>query len=119
MRYSHLEDHVMGLIELILGTSKMADNFHRTRSLYSVLAATQAELGELSEEVAIASGDSYKEAGPDGISGEAIDLIISGLDLIYVNNPNVTEAELLAIAKPKLEKWLLKIMQAKQEGKIK
>jgi hypothetical protein len=36
-----------------------------------------------------------------------------------VNNPNVTEAELLAIAKPKLEKWLLKIMQAKQEGKIK
>jgi NTP pyrophosphatase (non-canonical NTP hydrolase) len=109
----------MSLVELILDTSHIADHFHKTRSLYSVLAATQSELGELSEEVAIESGDSYKEHGPDGIQGEAVDMIISGLDLLYVNNRNVTEAELLAIAKPKLEKWITKLMQAHGEGKIK
>jgi hypothetical protein len=75
----------MGLIELILDTSRNADNFHQTRSLYSVLAATQSELGELSEEVAIESGDSYKDHGPDGIQGEAVDMLIAGLDLLYVN----------------------------------
>jgi NTP pyrophosphatase (non-canonical NTP hydrolase) len=108
----------MGLIELILDTSRNADNFHQTRSLYSVLAATQSELGELSEEVAIESGDSYKDHGPDGIQGEAVDMLIAGLDLLYVNNRNITEAELIAIARPKLEKWLTKLMQA-HGGKIK
>lgn len=109
----------MTLVDLILITSRIADNFHKTRSLNSVCHATSAEMGELSEEVSIAMGDSYKTPGPDGINGEGVDLLISGLDLLYVNNPNITEAELIAIAKPKLEKWLTKIMQANAEGKIK
>jgi NTP pyrophosphatase (non-canonical NTP hydrolase) len=109
----------MTLIDLILDTSRIADHFHKTRSLNSVCHATTAEMGELAEEVSIAMGDSYKQPGPDGITGEAVDLIISGLDLLYVNDRNITEAQLLAVAKPKLEKWILKIMQANAEGKLK
>jgi NTP pyrophosphatase (non-canonical NTP hydrolase) len=109
----------MNLVELILDTSKIADHFHKTRTRNSVMNATTAELGELAEEVNIAEGASYKEAGPDGVKGEAIDLIISGLDLLYVDDRNVTEAELIAIARPKLEKWITKIMQAHGEGKLK
>jgi NTP pyrophosphatase (non-canonical NTP hydrolase) len=112
------KNHTMTLTELILSTSKIADNFHKSRSLYSVGNATQAEMGELAEEVSIAMGDSYKTPGPDGVIGEAVDLLISGLDLIYVHDRNVTEEELLAVAKPKLEKWILKIMQANAEGKL-
>jgi hypothetical protein len=109
----------MTLVNLILDTSRIADTFHTTRSLNSVCHATTAEMGELAEEVSIAMGDSYKTPGPDGINGEGVDLIISGLDLLYVNNRNITEAELMAIAKPKLEKWLTKLMQAHGEGKVK
>lgn len=109
----------MSLVELILSTSKVADHFHKSRTRNSVMNATTAELGELAEEVNIAEGASYKEPGPDGVKGEGVDMIIAGLDLLYVDDPNVTEAELIAIAKPKLEKWIAKIMQAHGEGKLK
>ena len=107
------------LIDLILDASKQADAYHNTRNLYSVNSAVQAEAGELSEEVAIEMGDSYKEAGPDGIPGEAIDTIISVLDLLYINNHHISEVDLCIIAKPKLEKWIAKIKEANAKGLIK
>jgi len=109
----------MGLFELILSVCKEADKYHSNRSLYSVNSALTSEVGEIAEEVAIAMGDSYKAEGPDGIKGEAIDAINSCMDLLYVCDRSITEEELVAIARPKLEKWLEKIKQANAEGKIK
>lgn len=43
-----------------------------------------SEIGELAEEANIANGDLYKEAGPDGIAGEAADVINCIADLIWV-----------------------------------
>jgi hypothetical protein len=67
------------------------------------------EVGELSEEINVANGLSYKQAGPDGVIGEAIDSIISLVDLIYVyakeNNIELTEENLIRIAEEKLAKW--------------
>lgn len=109
----------MTLVQLILDACRIVDNFHSTRSLYSVNHALQSEVGELAEEIAIEMGDSYKEHGPDGLPGEGIDALISALDLLYVNNRNLSEERLVAIAKPKLEKWIAKVMQANAEGKLK
>jgi hypothetical protein len=68
------------------------------------------ELGELATECKIANGRSYKTAGPDGIVGEAIDGILCNLDMIYVENPDLTEDEFNSMVKAKCEKWYQKVM---------
>lgn len=75
------------------------------RTSYNVLGALMEEVGELSQEVNIINNASYKEKGPDGVIGESIDVIICALDMIYVNNPKVTEEEIMTIVKNKLTKW--------------
>lgn len=100
------------LIDVIINTSlEVEDN----RSKYYVLSKIGEEFGELSTEVGITMGDSYKKPGKDGVIGEAIDVIISTLDLIYLENPRITEDELIAIAMPKLEKWKAKVEAKKNE----
>lgn len=90
------------LISEILDASK---NIQDGRTRYAVLAKAGEEYGELSQEVMIRNGDHYKQPGKDGIIGEAIDLIICCTDLIYSENPNITEDEIVEIAKLKLAKW--------------
>ena len=108
----------MSLVNQVLASCKEADNYHSTRTLYTVGAAMSSEMGEVSEEIQIAMGDSYKTPGADGVNGEAVDLITAGLDLLYVNNRDITEEQLMALAAPKLKKWIDKIKQANAEGKI-
>lgn len=100
------------LIDVILNASwEVIDG----RSKYYVLSKVGEEFGELSTEVGIVMGDSYKEPGKDGVVGEAVDMIISALDLIYLENPEIKEEELIAIAIPKLEKWKAKV-KARQDA---
>lgn len=63
------------------------------------------EVGELSTEVNIKEGYSEKPKGKDGIIGEAVDVILCAVDLIYINNPEVTEEEVRSIVTKKLAKW--------------
>lgn len=90
------------VINSILEVSKSVND---NRTQYAVLAKAGEEYGELSQEVMIRNGDHYKQPGKDGIIGEAIDLIICCTDLIYSENPNITEDEIVEIAKLKLAKW--------------
>lgn len=87
-------------------SSKIVDN--RTRD--DVLIHTAEEFGELATECKIAKGRSYKTAGPDGIFGESVDIILCALDMIYVENPDLTEDEFNSMVKAKCEKWYLKVM---------
>lgn len=65
------------------------------------------EMGELSQEINIQNGFVKPEkGGPDGVIGEAMDAIISLFDIIYLENPNITEEELMQIAKNKCDKWV-------------
>jgi hypothetical protein len=50
-----------------------------------------AELGELCDEVNIAMGEHYKPAGPDGITGEAADVINSLIDYLWVCTKDITD----------------------------
>ncbi len=69
--------------EQILQVSRTI-NHHRTP--YSVLTKMYEEAGELSLEVAILGGDSYKSPGKDGVVGEAADFIIAAVDYAYMLN---------------------------------
>lgn len=93
------------MFETVINYSKKIDN-GRTRQ--SVLAAVMSEVGELAEEVNISEGMSYKTPGPDGVFGEAIDVIAATADLIYVDNPNITPEEVHEQLLRKLDKWLMK-----------
>ena len=75
------------------------------RTAYQILAHLTSEVGELAQEVAIVEGDSYKDAGEDGIIGESIDIIICCLDMIRSQNPKITEKQLVEIATTKINKW--------------
>lgn len=90
---------------LIGETFKYSEQIDNNRNPFYVLSKCTEELGELSEEVQIASGVSYKYKGKDGIVGEAIDLITCLLDMIHITEPDLTEEDLVRIAIPKLEKW--------------
>lgn len=76
------------------------------RSAYSILSSITSELGELADEVNIEMGHSYKKPGQDGIVGESVDIICSTLDLIHLTHPELTEQDIIEIAKRKCHKWL-------------
>lgn len=99
------------LVSTILSSCRTGDMYDPNRTRYSVLAHVQSEVGELAEEVAIAEGHSYKKAGPDGVVGEGVDAILAILDLIYKHKPDITEAELIAIAVAKGGKWITKLQE--------
>lgn len=101
----------MSVIQEILDTCIASDGYDPLRNQYSVLAHTTAELGELAEEVAIARGASYKAPGDDGVVGEAVDLIVCGVDMIYVTKPSITEEQILELVKAKCAKWLKNLEQ--------
>lgn len=81
----------------------------KKRNLYSVLASLMSEVGELGEEIAIENGHSYKAKGEDGVVGEAIDVIVTALDLITVANPELTEQMITEMALRKVNKWMSKV----------
>ena len=99
------------LVSRIKTASIIADNMDRDRSTYSVFASAMSEAGELGQELCIANGDSYKDASEDGVIGEAIDTIITLLDLIHVRDPNFSEEQLNEYASKKAGKWLRKLTE--------
>ena len=100
-----------GFIEKVWQTS---DQIKNNRTPYDVMASVMEETGELALEVSIVMGGSYKEEGPDGIIGEAIDLMISTLDLVRIHYPDITEEDLVGLAHVKLLKWTRKVAQHQQ-----
>lgn len=102
----------MTLIERIFQTSDIVVN---DRTSYYILSSAMAEMGELAEEVGIANGGSYKNAGPDGILGEALDTIACLVDLIHKEYPNITEQDLVAYMSVKLNKWESKVKEQQND----
>jgi hypothetical protein len=61
------------------------------------------EVAELEIELDLHERD--EPAGPDGIVGEAIDVIACLLDLIIVHCPSITEEDLNVLMRLKCQKW--------------
>jgi hypothetical protein len=75
------------------------------RTSQEILTHAMTDLSELATEVQIAAGNSYKEAGSDGVVGESIDLIIRAIDMIHQVDPTITPEQLSEMTLLKLMKW--------------
>lgn len=89
----------MSLVELVFKHSEQIKN---SRTEASITEHLIEEVFELKDEVY--NSDVFG-SGPDGVFGEAVDIIICALDLIKVNNPNITEEQIMEYANSKCEKW--------------
>lgn len=80
-----------------------------TRHEDYVMKKCAEELGELSLEINISQGLSYKEPGKDGVKGEAVDLAICALDMFALQchnmSPEEIEREFFSYMLTKLNKW--------------
>jgi hypothetical protein len=74
-----------------------------SRDLNSIFGHASGEMHELREEVD--SYLNYLPEGLDGVTGEAIDVILCMVDIIYMYNDSITEEALDGIICRKLEKW--------------
>jgi NTP pyrophosphatase (non-canonical NTP hydrolase) len=63
------------------------------------------EVGEFTVEVAVKTGNCSKPQGPDGVVGEAADVIITCLDIMHKLHPEVTSKQFDEVVKNKLAKW--------------
>lgn len=107
-------------------TLQICQKIKNNRTHYSVFSKIVEEVGELAVEVAIVKGDSYKTAGSDGVVGEAIDVIASCIDLIYIHikqeNPEWSILEIDTymglIMDAKLHKWQIKVIEQERKNAI-
>lgn len=67
------------------------------------------EIGELSVEIQVQEGTTYKPAGKDGVQGEAVDIAICAIDSFALEHPGKTAEEILELfyktMQIKLQKW--------------
>lgn len=90
---------------------EFAKRINNGRTVQDVFLHLTSEVGELSDEIAVKYGIIDGEPGKDGIFGEAVDIIAAALDLIYVDNPDITEEDVLEYLHTKLQKWESKACQ--------
>lgn len=81
------------------------------RTIPDIQYKLSEEFGELGQELLIAAGKHYKKPGKDGVIGEALDIIVCCIDMIYNHDKDVTEEQLAVMIQKKLEKWLEKAEQ--------
>lgn len=93
------------LIAVVRHYSNKIENNRTPQDIYESL---REEVTELEAEV-FNYGD-----GKDGVAGEAIDVILCALDLIYKNNPEWTNEDIVAYAEKKCQKWAQKYSKANE-----
>lgn len=87
------------LLELVRTYS---DTIKNGRDLAYIFEGLQEEVDELEVEI---FGDIE---GKDGIPGEAIDVILCALDLLFKSAPDWTNEDIVAYAEKKCQKWARK-----------
>lgn len=80
-----------------------AGEIQNGRNLFDIFDHGEKEMVELAEELGLAHAG--RPSGPDGIVGEAIDVMACMLDMIFVYQPDITTEEIAAMMLAKCEKW--------------
>lgn len=73
------------------------------RTVSSVMEHLKGEVLELEDEVAKYINN--EPSGDDGILGEAVDVMICAMDLVYLKNPSVSSEYVFSVVEKKLAKW--------------
>ncbi len=100
--------------DLVATVRAISQNIVDERTKHKILGAAMEELGELATEVNIDSGFISKAPSDDGVIGESIDVIICALDMIFHENPDITNEEICDIAYSKCTKWRMSV-EARQQ----
>lgn len=87
------------MIDLI---RKYCEEIDYPRTKEDIFTHLVREVEELDEEI------NPDIPGPDGVFGESIDVILCAFDLIFRDNPDITNEEIMAYTLKKLEKWKAK-----------
>lgn len=87
-------------LNIVRAASKSIHNGRTKRNIYDHLIS---EAYELNYELGLENHD--LEPGEDGIFGESIDVIACALDMIFVDNPDVTDQEIIDYLRKKVQKW--------------
>lgn len=90
--------------DVLSEVARISALFGKRRSLPAVMLQMQEELGELSTEVAIATGTKRREPSLDGVLGEAVDVAIVALDMAMLEAGGDVE-KVVETFKRKLAKW--------------
>lgn len=91
---------------LVKESFRVCRELENNRTIEDVLIHLMTEVGELAEEIQIKNGMSSKPEGIDGITGEAIDVILCAIDIIHLHNPDFSnDSDILDFVQSKLEKW--------------
>ena len=93
-----------GIIGQILSVGQRIQD-RRTPS--DVFLQLSEEVGELATELSVAKGYSKKEPGPDRVPGEAVDVLICAVDLVYIAC-GLSEQQIEDLIRTKLNKWKTK-----------
>lgn len=95
------------MFELSVELGTNGENQFRTNDY--VFKKCMEELGEMALEDQIELGLSYKDAGDDGVAGEAVDLAICAMDMFALQFPGSSakeiEIEFIKYMNKKLQKW--------------
>lgn len=73
------------------------------RTLTTIMNHAEGEMVELKEELSKFLSD--QPEGKDGVVGEAIDVMLCMVDLIYTRNPTISKEHVYSLVCDKLEKW--------------
>ena len=77
----------------------VSQSIQSERTIHSIFEHLCGEVIELSHEIR-GTGD-----GKDGIVGEAVDVMLCAVDIMYKDSPEITEDEIIQIVHNKLQKW--------------
>lgn len=90
------------LIEIVKATSVRVG----TRNVDAIFKSLVEEVGELATELSIEAGTKKREASPDGVVGEAIDVLVVILDLLHLKlGDDISGQAFLDRVQSKLNKW--------------
>jgi hypothetical protein len=87
------------LLSMVRGYS---DAIANGRTLQEIGSHLRDEVQELDEELAALT------PGEDGVAGEAIDVMLCALDLVFKARPDWTDADIVTYARRKCQKWASK-----------
>lgn len=96
----------LGLIGVVVATS---DAIKDGRSKQDILSYLRGETNELHDEILAEKYPTEFRSSEDGVFGESVDVLINCIDMIRKERPDATvdelEAEVIAYAAKKCEKW--------------
>lgn len=109
MKAIWLEENPAQTTSLVAIVADWSDRIQNGRTDKTVLDSMESEVLEFREEVLIRTGEIDGPAGPDGIFGEAVDIIACALDAIRRERPTTNiadlEREVANYLNRKCQKW--------------